>query len=79
MLGLRLATGGKRAPVVVDFFLCLAVDLKRNRFIELEMGAAIEAGKRLPVQLEADRQHQAFRHAVNVLASLAVMSGAGDF
>jgi len=33
------------APEMVDFFLVLAVDLKRNRLIELEQRPAIEAGK----------------------------------
>jgi len=42
---------GKLAPIVIDLFLGLAIDLKRNRLVEFEHRPAIERGKRLAVDL----------------------------
>jgi hypothetical protein len=73
LLGLDRATGRQVAPEVVDFFLILAVDLKRNRLAELEQRPAIETGEGLAVEFEADGHHRAFRLAVKFLADLAVV------
>src|SRR5262245_62943445 len=41
LLCLRVATQGERVPVMVDLRLRLAVDLKRDGFVELEDGATV--------------------------------------
>ena len=49
----------RRLPVVVELLLRLAVDLERDRLVEREVRAAVDADEALPVQLELDRQHHA--------------------
>jgi hypothetical protein len=48
LLGLDRATGRQVAPEVVDFFLILAVDLKRNRSLNLNSGPPLRPVKVWP-------------------------------
>lgn len=64
---------------MVDFFLGLAVDLKRDRLVEREDRATVEAGEALPVEFETDRQDRAVGLAVDFLTGLAVVGDGGDF
>jgi hypothetical protein len=70
---------GQASPEVVDFFLGLAIDLKRDRFVEREVRASVKAGKRLAVEFEADGHDRPDFPAVEFLAGLAVMGDGGDF
>ncbi|MNY11825.1 hypothetical protein D3C86_1448730 [compost metagenome] len=64
---------------MVDFFLGLAIDLKRNRFTEREHRPAVETGEALPVELEADGHDRTFGPAVEFESGVAVMGDGGDF
>src|SRR5471032_3666664 len=64
---------------MVDLFLSLAIDLERNRFVELEHRAAIEPGEALAIEFETHSQHRAFGATVVLETSLAVMGDGGDF
>src|SRR6266498_3820804 len=52
LLGLRVTARGQLVPVLIHFLLRLAHDLEGDGFVELEDGAAVERGERLPVELE---------------------------
>jgi hypothetical protein len=43
---------------MIDLYLRLAIDLKRNGFVEFEHGAAIEGSKRLPVEFEGNGHYR---------------------
>jgi hypothetical protein len=43
---------------VVDLVLVAAGDLERDRFVEGEVGTAVERQELLPVELEGDRHHR---------------------
>src|SRR3954469_13981976 len=49
-----LSSGGEFGPVLVNFRLSIAIHHKRNRFVELEMRAAVHGGVVLSIELEGD-------------------------
>src|SRR5665213_2487054 len=69
---------GQSGPVVIDFFLGLAGNLKRDRFAELESRTAVQAGEFLSVQFEVDGQHRARCAAVGFLSDIAETNDRGD-
>ena len=68
------ASFGELVPVVVDLFLVGAVDQQRDRFVERELGAAVDGRVLLAVEHEIDGQHAAGR----ARARLAVVRDVGD-
>lgn len=67
-----LAASRKARPIVVDLLLRLAVDDKRNGFIEAVRGAPIEGREPHSIELECDGQHSTLRaRRVTGVAQLA--------
>src|SRR5881396_3254200 len=58
--------GDEGVPVLVDLSLILAVDRERDRFVELEVGTAVESDERLAGDGEVDCQNNAGRPARRV-------------
>ncbi|MNI68665.1 hypothetical protein D3C73_1243740 [compost metagenome] len=79
LLCLDRPAGGQASPEVVDFFLGLAVDLERDRFVEDEVRATVKTRERLPIEFETDRHDRTDFPAVELLPGLAVVSDGGDF
>src|SRR5262249_12605626 len=50
--GPLLAALGKLAPEIVDLLLRFAMNLERHRFVELELGTAVERQELLPFDFE---------------------------
>ena len=75
---LLIAAGGELLPVVVHFFLRLAIDLKRDGLVELEDRAAVERGECLPVQLEGHGHDRSGRLAVDLPPGFAVARDVPD-
>ena len=78
LLCLRVAASRQLAPVKVDFVLRVALDLKGNRFVELENRPAIECGEALAVELERHDHHTAGLLPVHFLPGLAVVGDLRD-
>jgi hypothetical protein len=60
-----LAAGDELVPHPVDLLLGLAVDVERDRLVELEMGAAVEGDEVLAFELEGDRHDRYGDHAAD--------------
>src|SRR5713101_7108144 len=56
-----LAAGDERVPQPVDVLLDLAVDVERDRLVELEMGPAVDGDEILALELEGNRHDRALR------------------
>src|SRR4051812_39279432 len=72
LLRLGITTLAELVPVVVHLFLVSTHDLKRDRFGELELGAAIQSGERLSVELELDGENLARRLPMDLRPSLRI-------
>src|ERR1700716_2051325 len=64
---------------MVDFLLCVAINLERNRLVEFEYGTAVQRRERLPLELERDGHHRTGRSSVDLLPDLAVSRNLDDF
>ena len=78
LLRLRVATGSELLPVVVDLLLGLAVNLDRDRLVELEQWTSIERGESQAVELEVHRHHRAGGALVDLEAGFAVAGNSVD-
>jgi hypothetical protein len=73
-----LAAVGELAPEVVDLGLAIARDLERDRLVELELRAAIEADELLAFDFELDGHDGSRRLAVDLLSFLSVAANLDD-
>ena len=69
--GAFLPVFAQRIPIIVDLVLRIAIDLERDRLVELEMRAAIERDEGLSVELERNGHHRARGPAMNFMAGLS--------
>src|SRR6266540_3482745 len=70
LLSAWISAFGQLLPVVVNFFLRLAIDLKRNGLVELEDRAPVQGREGLPLELESHGHYRARRPAVDLATSL---------
>ena len=78
LLRLLVSAGGELRPVKIDLLLVLAQHLKRNGFVELEDGSAVERGEDLALDFEFDEHHRPLGPPVYLEFLLAVAGGAQD-
>jgi hypothetical protein len=72
------AAVGELAPVVVDLVLRFAVDLKRDRLVELELRAAVERHELLSLDLELYGHDRSRGLAVDLMSRLSIAIDASD-
>src|SRR5690349_17104950 len=77
-LRLRIAPGRELVPVIVELLLVIDEDLKRDCFVELEDGPAIERGERQPREFEGDGHDRTFGLLMRFLAGLSVTGNFQD-
>jgi hypothetical protein len=78
LLGVFVAAGGEFVSEVVHFRLCLALDLKRDGFVEFEDRTTVDGGEGLAIQFERHAQDRPSRFAVDFLADFGVASDLRD-